>query len=113
MDFKENARSKVEGFSINSIGVKSWDKKNSRMDLKVNLLRGHLKSTKFYREDGTEFEVSQSGGSYSQDRQYDINYNTKGEFPPRGRIVMEVIDEVTKHEISFTLTNISLTGEPL
>jgi len=100
MDFKENARSKVEGFSINSIGVKSWDKKNSRMDLKVNLLRGHLKSTKFYREDGTEFEVSQSGGSYSQDRQYDINYNTKGEFPPRGRIVMEVIDEVTKHEIS-------------
>ncbi|MGB2863655.1 MAG: hypothetical protein WBC05_10060 [Sedimentisphaerales bacterium] len=113
MDFKKDARSKVEGFSINSIGVKSWDKKHSQINLKVNLLRGHLKSTKFYREDGTEFEVSQTGGSYSEDRQLDIHYNTKGEFPPRGRIVMEVIDEITKHEISFTLTNISLTGEPL
>jgi len=113
MDFKEDARSDVEGFSINSIGVKSWDEEHSQMNLKVNLLRGHLKSTKFYREDGTEFEVSQSGGSYNEDRQFDIHYNTKGEFPPRGRIVFEVIDEITKHEISFTLTNISLTGEPL
>jgi len=113
MDFKKDARSNVEDISISSVGVNSWDKEHSQMDLKVNLLRGHLKSTKFYREDGTEFEVSQSGGSYTEDRLLDINYETKGEFPPRGRIVIEVIDEITKHEIPFTLINISLTGEPL
>ena len=113
MEFKKDTRSNVEGFSISSVSVKSWDKEHSQMSLKVNLPRGHLKSTKFYREDGTEFEVSQSGGSYSEERLLSIHYNKKGEFPPRGHIVMEVIDEITKHEISFTLTNISLTGEPL
>ncbi|MFH1718303.1 MAG: hypothetical protein ABIF19_13200 [Planctomycetota bacterium] len=46
-------------------------------------------------------------------RLWDINYRTNGEFPPRGRIVIKVIDEITKHEIQFKLTNISLTGEPL
>lgn len=112
MDFKKDAKSKVKGFYIRSVGV-SRDREDGYMDLNVDLLRGRLKSTKFYREDGTELEVFQTGGSYSGDDQLDIRYTKKGPFPPKGRIVMEVIDEITKHEISFTLTNISLTGEPL
>jgi len=112
MDFKAGTKSQVEGFSISSAGL-SWNKRNGTIGLKVGLLRGHLKSTKFYREDGTELEVSQNGISYSEDKLLDIGYMTEGPLPPRGRIVLEVIDEPTKHEISFTLTNISLTGEPL
>ena len=113
MDFKEDTRSPVEGFSIRSVGVKNWDKEHSQMDLEVNLLRGHLKSAKFYREDGTQIEVSSGGISFSGDELLGISYRTKGEFPQRGRIVFEVIDKITKHEISFKLTNISLTGVPL
>ena len=113
MDFKEDTPSAVEGFSIRSVGVRSWDKERSEMELRVNLLRGHLVSTKFYREDGTQIEVSSGGISFSGDKLLDIGYRTKGEFPPRGRIVFEVIDKITKHEIEFKLTNISLTGEPL
>lgn len=113
MDFKDGAKSKIEGFSIKSIGVSSWDKKLTIMNLKVDLLRSHLVSTKFYREDGTEIEVSSGGISFSGDELHDINYSTKGEFPPRGRIVFEVIDKITKHEIKFKLTNISLTGVQL
>lgn len=112
MDFKKGTKSKVDGFSISSVGL-SRDRQDGYMDLNVDLLRGRLKSTKFYEEDGTELEVSQTGGSYSGDQQLDIRYTKAGSFPRRGRIVLEVIDELTKHEISFTLTNISLTGEPL
>ena len=38
MEFKKGARSNVEDFSISSVGVKSWDKQHSQMDLRVNLL---------------------------------------------------------------------------
>ena len=137
MDFKEGTKSNVEGISIGSIRP-AWDKEHTRMELKVNLLLGTYKSTKFYREndtelelsdnanlftddghvsfyldDGTEFDISQSGKSFSGDRLMDLYYETKGEFPPRGRIVLDVLDNVTKHEIHFKLTNITLTGEPL
>ena len=112
MDFKKGAKSKVPGFAIRSIRP-DWDKGHTLMALKVNLLLGTIKSTTFYREDGTELIVSQSGKSFSSDILMDIGYKIKGNFPPRGRIVLEVLDEITKHEISFKLTNISLTGKPL
>lgn len=112
MDFKKGAKSKVPGFAIRSIRP-DWNKGHTRMELKVNLLLGTIKSTTFYREDGTELIVSQGGKSFSSDRLMDIDYKIKGKFPPRGRIVLEVLDEITKHEISFKLTNISLTGKPL
>lgn len=135
MDFKDGAESGVPGFSIRSIRD-DWQKGYTRLELKVNLLLGALKSTRFYREDGTELDlsdeddlskgtisfyaqdgtelnVSQSGKSFSGDRLMNVHYRIKGEFPPRGRIVLEVLDNVTKHEISFKLTNISLIGDPL
>jgi hypothetical protein len=111
MDFKAGAESSVEGFSIKSVRVKDYDKEYTYMHLKVNLVRGSVKSVKFYSEDGTELEVSPAGRSYSQGRVHDIGYKIKGQFPPRGRIVFEVLDNVTKDEIPFRLTRISLAGE--
>ncbi|MBN2182921.1 MAG: hypothetical protein JW715_13500 [Sedimentisphaerales bacterium] len=112
MEFVEGAKSQVEGFSIQSIETHSWSPGRTEMDLKVDLLRGHLISTKFYREDGTEIEVSSGGTSFTENRLLDVGYQVKGKFPPKGRIVLEVIDQITKHEIKFSLKNISLTGEP-
>jgi hypothetical protein len=112
MDFVEGAQSEVKGFSIRSIRP-AWNKKNTELELKANLLIGAVKSTKFFREDGTEIEVSQSGHSSTRDKIMELNYKTKGKFPPRGRIILEVLDNPTKHEIHFELKNISLTGEPL
>lgn len=112
MDFKEGATSDVKVFSIRSINP-SWNKKDTKMELKANFLIGAVKSTTFYREDGTEMKVSPSGYSSTRDRIMELYYEIKGEFPPRGRIVFEVLDNPTKHEIHFELRNISLTGEPL
>ena len=112
MEFKKGAKSNVQGFSIRSIRP-DWSEGHTLMGLNVDLLLGTIKSAEFYREDGTEIEVSSGGKSYSRDKLLDVGYKTKGEFPSRGRIVIEVLDEVTKHEIHFELMNISLTGEPL
>ncbi len=113
MEFVDGAKSQVEGFSIQSVRTNKWNHGKSEIDLNVDLLRGHLVSERFYREDGTEIVVSSSGGSISGDRRLGIAYTTNGKFPPKGRIVLEVIDGITRHEINFSLKNISLTGEQL
>lgn len=113
MEFVDGAESQVEGFYIQSVKTYRWNRGNSEVDLHVDLLRGHLISTRFYREDGTEIKISPNGRSYSGGELFSISYTTRGKFPPKGRIVFEVIDEITRHEINFSLTNISLTGEPL
>jgi len=112
MDFKEGISSDVPGFSIRSVKER-YDKKGQEISLKVDLLRRSVKNVKFYREDGTEIDVSSAGRSSSQGRLLYISFKTKGEFPPRGRIVFEVLDGITKHRIPFKLTNISLLGRPL
>lgn len=134
MDFQKGAKGSVPGFYIRSLRP-DYNKEYTRMELAVNLLVGTLKSTKFYREDGTALQTAErdnlsgegrigsdgsgnpivfrSGVSFSRDKIMDVDYRIKGKFPPRGRIVLEVLDEVTRHKISFRLTNISLTGDPL
>jgi hypothetical protein len=113
MEFADGVRSWVKGFSITSIRNNSWDRENTEMELDVDLPRGYLISTKFYNEDGSEIEVSKSGGAFSEKEILDVRYKVKGKFPPKGRIVLEVIDDAIKHEINFKLTNVSLMGEPL
>jgi len=115
MDLKDGAKSNVEDFSIKSIKKKpgAWEKGNTYMHIGINLLRGSIKDVKLYREDGTEIKTFFAGSSYMKDRLINYNIRTKGEFPPRGRIVFEVLDGITKHEIPFKLTNISLTGQSL
>jgi len=115
MDFEDDTKSKVDGFSIKSIKKKpgAWEKGNTYMHIGINLLRGSIKDVKLYREDGTEIKTFFAGSSYMKDRLINYNIRTKGEFPPRGRIVFDVLDGITKHEIPFKLTNISLLGQPL
>lgn len=112
MDFKEGISSDVPGFSIRSVKER-YDTKGQEISLRVDLLRNSVKDVKFYREDGTEIDVSSGGSSSSQGRLLGTSFKTKGEFPPRGRIVFEVLDGITKHRIPFKLTNISLLGRPL
>jgi hypothetical protein len=112
MDFKDGTKSKVDGFSIRSVGVTDWDKERTEMGLNVSLLRGSVKKVKVYRENGTQVEVHRGSAWSTEDRLLTYGIRTKGEFPPRGSIVFEVLDGITKHKIPFKLTNISLLGQP-
>ena len=113
MDFKEGAESNVEGFSINSIKSDEVTVGKTRMWLKVMLLRGTEKRVQFFDEDGTELKVASDGKQFSRDRIKSMAFDIEGHFPARGRIVFEVLDGLSKHELPFKLTNISLLGSPL
>ncbi|RKY10666.1 MAG: hypothetical protein DRP65_06245 [Planctomycetota bacterium] len=113
MDFKEGAESNVEGFSVNSIKSDEVMVGKTRMWLKVMLLRGTEKSVQFFDEDGTELKVTSGGKQFSGGRIKSMAFDIEGQFPPRGRIVFEILDGLSKHELPFKLTNISLLGIPI
>ena len=57
--------------------------------------------------------MASDGKLFSRDRIKSMAFDIEGHFPARGRIVFEVLDGLSKHELPFKLTNISLLGSPL
>lgn len=113
MDFEEGAISSPTGFSIRSIVTPEWDKNRMVMQLRVDMLRGALESVRMYDVNGEEIEVRTGGSSYSQGKMLSVTLTTKDTFPPRGRIVMDVLSNARKKQLRFELKNISLTGVPM
>lgn len=113
MDFKDGAESVIEGFSIKSIKVESWNTEYTVMNLKVDLLKDSIKTVKLYDADGNELEISKGGSMSSSGRLMSIGYKIKDKFPEKGRIVFEVFDNLVKHKLDFKLENISLLGVSL
>jgi hypothetical protein len=113
MDFKDGTKSKVDGFSITSLEKKLGEKGNTYMYIGVNLPHRSVKDVKLYREDGSQIEVFYAGSLRTKDGLVSYNLRKEGKFPPRGRIVFEVLEGITTYEIPFKLTNISLLGQPL
>jgi len=110
MDFREGARSQSAGISIRSMRTPNWDPGYAHMDLSVDLLRGSVKEVRYYGPDGSPIKVSPAGATYSQGRVLSVAFKTQGQFPANGRIVFDVLDDVTQHELPFRLANVSLTG---
>ncbi|MHC4397257.1 MAG: tetratricopeptide repeat protein [Planctomycetota bacterium] len=113
MEFKAGSKSKEPGFSVSKVGPSEWEEGSTTMSLEVNLLRGSLKSVKFYDENGEELDISRSGTSYSGSRLLNLDFRAKGQFPSKGRIVLDVYDEVKKHKIGFKALDISLGRDEL
>ncbi|MHC4658567.1 MAG: hypothetical protein ACYS83_05235 [Planctomycetota bacterium] len=113
MDFKDGTKSKVDGFSITSLEKKLPEEGSTYMHIGVNLPYGSVEDVKLYREDGSQIAVFYAGSLRTKDGLVGYNVRTEGEFPPKGRIVFEVLEGIATYEIPFKLTNISLLGQPL
>ncbi|KKK77118.1 hypothetical protein LCGC14_2856820, partial [marine sediment metagenome] len=108
MDFRAGVKSSKAGFSISKVGPSEWEEGSTTMSLKVDLQRGFLKSVKLYDENGEELDVSKSGTSYSGSRLLNLDFRARGQFPSKGRIVLDVWDNVKKHKVGFKALDISL-----
>jgi hypothetical protein len=112
MDFKVGAKGRELAAVIRSIEKDPWQKNATVLDLKLNLRPEVLGSVEFYAQDGTKLDVSKRGyeafGSTTT-----LNFSIKGKLPPKGRIVLNVFEGLKKNEISFKLTEITLTGQSL
>ena len=110
MDFKAGSKSKEAGFSIRELKVYEWDKNSTILVLELNLPKGAIKSYEFYNEQGDALKVFIGSKMTSNDPLPLSNFYFKirGNFPPRGRIVLDVWDGVKKHKVGFKAIDVPL-----
>jgi len=112
MDFKVGAKGRGLGTVIRSIEKDPWQKSATVLSLRLSLRPEAVKSAEFFAQDGTKLDVSQRGYE-SIAGTTTLKFSIKGKLPPKGRIVLNVFEGLKKNEISFELTEISLTGQSL
>jgi hypothetical protein len=110
--FKAGTQGKAYGAAIKSIKESKWEKGHEVLALEVQLASDAVKSTRFLDAQGNPLKVSRQS-TMSSGNTMVVGYDIEGKFPEKGTIVMEVFDDLKQFEIPFSLTDISLTGQPL
>jgi hypothetical protein len=109
-EFKAGAKGTAFGAEIESINNPNMgDEKN--LTLIVSNLPGAFGEFKFYDEGGATLVV-QPSCSMSDDYSGTFSFNRKEGFPAKGRIEIEVYDDVKQFEAPFKLKDIPLVGKP-
>ncbi len=110
--YKAGAQGKAFKAAIKSIKESKWEKGHEVLALELQLASDALKSTRFLDGQGNPLNVSRQSTMSSGDTMV-AQYDIEGQFPEKGRIVMEVFDALKRFEIPFSLKDVSLTGQPL
>lgn len=111
-DLKAGARGKEFGALIQQLKPDTLREDHTELVLRLNLSYELIESINVYTEDGGKLDVSHGRTMWS-DKQTTLEFSTKGKFPPKGRIVLNVYEGLSKNIVPFKITNISLMGQPL
>ncbi len=109
MDFRIGAKGKELETFISSIEPAHRRKNYTAMGLRINLSPETVNSATFYTQEGSKLDVLKSGTGIQGD-ETTIYFSIKGKFPPKGRIVLQVLNNFKRYKISFKAANILLDG---
>ena len=112
MDFEVGAKGKELGAVISSIEADPWQNNPTTLKLRLNLRPEEVNSVEFYAEDDTPLDIYRRGYAYIN-RTTTLEFSIKSKLPPKGRVVLNVFEELKKNIFPFKVTNISLTGQLL
>ncbi len=110
-EFKKGAKGSQLGISVKEL-KNGWEKGTQVIKLGFGIGQHMVKSVVFYDANGKKLEVTQ-GSPFGSGDKFQCDYTLVGEFPEKGRIVVEVRKNLRKFKVPFTLENISLLGAPL
>jgi hypothetical protein len=110
-EFKAGAKGTEFAAEIESIGKSPWGE-GKTLTLKLSNLPETIGEIKFYDEDGSVLALQRTGSSTSNNSGTYTFTRNEG-FPAKGRIEIEVYDDVKKLEAPFKLENIPLVGKPV
>ncbi len=112
-EFKPEITGTGFGAVIKSIKFNEWGDNKDTLALKLDLSVDSVKSAEFYNQSGEKLDVKQSGYS-SMGEVTTFNFSLKeGKYPEKGKIIVEIFEDLKTYTVSFKLENISLLGRPL
>ncbi|MDY6951104.1 MAG: hypothetical protein SWE60_06310 [Thermodesulfobacteriota bacterium] len=107
--FKPGSVGTQFGVKVSSLGPDEWAKSAQSMELSMDFDMDTLKEAKFFDKGGQQLEVDRSGYS-SMGNQLAMTFRKDGTFPPEGKIVFVVHEQLETYSISFLLKDIPLEG---
>jgi hypothetical protein len=112
MDFKVGSKASQVDAVIRSIEPNPWQSNETMLSLRLNQPSVYIESAEFSAQDGTKLQV-QPRGHESIGNATTIYFSIKGKLPPRGRVALNVFDQLKKNAMPFHIRDISLTGQAL
>lgn len=97
---------------VESVEPYMWESGKEAIEIKLSLNRQEIKEIKFFNTSGQEIEMQRFAAG-SVGNLTTLTYAVKGELPPTGRVVAEILDDVERQRIAFKLGNILLFGQPV
>ncbi|MFH1347453.1 MAG: hypothetical protein ABIH22_02060 [Candidatus Margulisiibacteriota bacterium] len=111
IDFKVAAKGNKFGAVIESLEGSDYVEGQQTMGLRLDISPPQLKSATFYDKNGQVLDVRNTG-YFSSGDVATFSFSCDQGFPAKGRIVVEVYEDLQKYEIPFKITDITLLGKP-
>lgn len=111
-EFKADAAGKEYDAVVVSVKESTWQEGAENMQLALGFSPEQLLTATFYDQAGNVLDVSKRGYSSSGGRSV-LTFSCDEGFPDKGKIVLEVYEEMKVFDIPFKITNINLMGRPL
>jgi hypothetical protein len=112
VDFKPGAKGRELDAVVVSVAPDTWNKDHTTMQLGLKTEPQAVKSAKFFTEEGKQLDVTKRGWAESETLP-EVYFKIKDKLPERGRIVLEVFQDLENREVSFRISDVTLTGQPL
>jgi hypothetical protein len=106
------AGAKGKGAAVTKVEDSAWEEGHQTLDVKIEMSNDLIASIVVEDESGRPLPAKPSGYSATND-QVTRSLSLKGKFPPKGKIILKVYDDLKTFEIPFKLENLDLLGRPL
>ena len=95
-----------------NLSADSYGNNATTVALSVDLLPEAIRTAEFYGADGSKLNVTRRG-HVSLGRTTILKFAVSDVLPARGRIVLNIYDQLEKRRFDFKVVAISLTGQPM
>ena len=109
-DSEKEETSPELGDDILENAIELEDELDKDIEIEFKMQAEAIRTMKIYTESGEELPAYQSGRVESPEISQVI-YTVTGEIPSKGKIVLEIAENIEEHTISFKGENLSLTIE--
>ena len=110
-EFKTGAKGTQFGSTVTKVEDNSWQEGHQNLELTVGLSRDMIASVVVQDESGSALKTME-GGSMSSGEETTLTFTIKGKFPAKGKIKVEVYEDLKTFEIPFKIENVDLLGRP-
>jgi len=110
LTIKKGSKGKALGAEITNVEASKFHKGETEVRLKLLGDRASIKDVQFLGADGTPMETK-SSGSYWTPTTVQMNFRFKN-VPQSAQVRVVQYDNLKKHKVKFTISNVTLMGRP-